>query len=441
MDEENSESNRSKPWYQKLLTSYFTWLIAAFLFVGSVLDTISNSIALITPTVSYAGCIILISAVVLIQLTLKRHPVKWSTRDGQQIRFRSLWPWVHILSLGVILSLLVPRIAELTKSTDEPKTAVGVTQSAAFNSTETFNILILPFEALEESKIKEIHIEKVLQTRLIDMSDDEELNLAVTYLSYEKSPLTFNDAIEVGRRHKANLVIWGNYYEQVHSDKTQLDLRYVLIDSLAPNVQPKGRTPVSDVYSLSLLQEGFLQKDIDYIIYWTLALREFAQEQYEKALNHFVYVESTFADKFAGAVDLKMDQYGISFSVNRPSLQLSYNLAFCYAVKGNYEQAIQYWNAVLMGGLHTAGGSRMVYDVFAMAIASSNDDAIRLCASALLNRASAFRETGKFSLAKEDYERFMKDSKDLLVLAPLYESMKDLLMKEINELSNCSQEK
>lgn len=421
-----------KPWYQRLATSYFPWLIGAFLLTGSVLDSISNSIALITPAASYVGCIVIILTVLVVQFRIRRRPLKWITPDGQETRYISLWPWLHIVSLGVILLLLIPRASEWARI------VTSDLEPATFKSTEPFNVLILPFEVLEDSALKKIHIENVLQKRLIDMSGEQNLDLAAVYLPNEKSPLTFDDAIETGRKHKADLVIWGNYYEQVHSDNTQMDIRYTLVNSAAPNVNTKGRTPISEIKSLSLLQQGFLQEDIDYIIYWTLALKEFAQGRYDKALKHFIYVESKFADRFAGSMRFQFDGNSFQLIVNKPSTQLYYNLAYCYFINGEYERSIQYWDAILAveGSSSRGGSSKIIYDPFTLVIASGDNDATLMCATALLNRASAYREIGKIESAQADIQRFIEYSKQSPALAFFYASIKDKVDHEMAELSN-----
>lgn len=433
MGKEQPKSSRSKPWYQRLVIYYLTWFIGAFLFIGSILDSISNSIALITPVVSYVGCIVIILTVFLVQFTIRRHSLKWITPDGQETRFISLWPWLHIVSLGVILLLLIPRVPDWAS---KKRIAVPDPEPVTFKNTETFNVLILPFEALEDSTLKKLHIESVLQKRLIDMSSEQNLDLAATYLPNEKSPLTFDAAIEIGRRHKANLVIWGNYYEQVHSDNTQMDIRYALVDSGAPNVRHKGRTPISEIKSLSLLQKGFLQEDIDYIIYWTLALKGFSQGSYDKALNHFTYVESKFADRFTGSTQVQFDVNGFRLIVNKPSTQLYYNLAYCYFINGDYERSIQYWNAILaVGGSSGRDGSRVVYDPFTLAIAAGDKDVIIMYATTLLNRATAYREIGKIESAQRDIQTFIGYSKESPDLASFYASIKDKVDHEMEELS------
>jgi F0F1-type ATP synthase delta subunit len=78
----------------------------------------------------------------------------------------------------------------------------------------------------------------------------------------------------------------------------------------------------------------------------------------------------------------------------------------------------------------------MVYDPFTLVIASRDSDAITLYATALLNRAIAYRETGNVKSAEEDIQRFIEYSKHSPALASFYASIRDALELEMKELSN-----
>jgi len=101
--------NRKKPYYQTLLI-YIFWILAGFLALGSLLDSIGNAVTLITPSITVVGTLLILTAWLLTELMLKRSPVRWSTKDGHIIIKKLGWK-VRLSLVGMILLLWVPRIS------------------------------------------------------------------------------------------------------------------------------------------------------------------------------------------------------------------------------------------------------------------------------------------------------------------------------------------
>ncbi len=280
--------------------------------------------------------------------------------------------------------------------------------AAAFDpASDRFRVLILPFEALEESKLRETRYGRAVEKRLVEIKEEKDLDLDIKYLQDEHSPSGFREATNTGRKHNADLVIWGDYYERVHSDATHAAVKYSLVDIEPPNVSATGKTPITEIQSLTLISQGYLQHDIDYILYWVLALEKFAKEMYGDALPLFVQVESEFSDQLKGIVSFKMADKGMAFSMSLPALQLFYHLGYCYSVNRRHNKAGCYWSAILDGGTTTPGGSMIGWDTFALALSEGNESAIRVCAFALLNRAIGYQQMGKHGAAKNDFQRLL----------------------------------
>ena len=127
-----------KPWYQRFLIYYIPWLFAAILFVGAVLDTIVSSLELISPITTYIGTSVVIVGIVGLEIYLRRHPLPWVTQGGQTIRFKSLWPWLHILALGVLICLWIPRLGMTSPRDQQYQTDLLVSCEIVRNSPVTF---------------------------------------------------------------------------------------------------------------------------------------------------------------------------------------------------------------------------------------------------------------------------------------------------------------
>ena len=181
---------------------------------------------------------------------------------------------------------------------------------------------------------------------------------------------------------------------------------------------------------MTLVSQGFLQHDIDYILYWVIALEKFSSEKYEEALPLFVRVKEKFADKFAGILSFKMNEQGFSFRANLPAIQLFYNLAYTLSMNDKYDESIKYWSELLTGG-STKGGSMMVYDTLMVAISIKNHDAVKLCAFALFNRALAYQQIGMFEEAKNDYEKLVTVSSQSEILKSYIQPIEDFINQQL----------
>lgn len=245
--------------------------------------------------------------------------------------------------------------------------------SRLFREANTFNILLLPFDPLAKASANEIKPERVLLKRLNDMRHEQSLSVQVALLEDTVLPASFEEGIELGHRHGAKLVIWGDYYQSVGGNATELVLRWALVDP-APlvNLPATGKTPVETVENLSLLTQGHLQGDIDFVLFWTLSYFEMASGQYQNALNHLETVQKQFGVRFPGTISLRMNASGFSMAVNRSSVQLIYYMGHCHQELGQFKKAIACWDAILIVSGGRKGGSMFVGDAIAMAIGMSN---------------------------------------------------------------------
>lgn len=116
----------NKPRHQKLIT-YIGLIAGGFIVAGSLLDTINNSIDLITPPITYVGTILAGLITLSLQFYLKRNPISWKTKDGQLVHVKSLgWGPKSVLA-GILLALWMPRLVSLKPLTQgwlRPKQAV-----------------------------------------------------------------------------------------------------------------------------------------------------------------------------------------------------------------------------------------------------------------------------------------------------------------------------
>lgn len=110
-----------KTLYQKLVDSYIVWIIAGFFFVGSLLDTVSNTLDLITPMVTWIGTVGIILIFISSNIYLRKRPIIWISEDNQQFNIHSLGLKPALMLFGVLLSLWVPNLINSNSVTTDFK--------------------------------------------------------------------------------------------------------------------------------------------------------------------------------------------------------------------------------------------------------------------------------------------------------------------------------
>lgn len=140
-------------------------------------------------------------------------------------------------------------------------------------------ILIMPFRLWEDCTIKNVRFEAALQDRLRHMSDKHQLDLNVVFLEEGVKPANLEEAKQLGHDHKADLVIWGDLFEQCNSlHETRLKYTMVTTES------NEGETQMATI-KLSSLLAGELKREIQEITYRTVGLRAYQDRKYAQAVE------------------------------------------------------------------------------------------------------------------------------------------------------------
>jgi len=298
-----------------------------------------------------------------------------------------------------------------------PSSVTPGTPSRPFREESTFNILLLPFDPLENLPAKEIKPERAILKRLSDMRHEQKLSVQVALIEDEFLPVSFEHGVELGRRYGANLVIWGDYYQSVGRNATELALRWALVDPpFLANLPSTGKTPVEAVESLSLLTRGHLQGDIDFVLFWSLSYLEMAAARYQNALAHLETVVVRFGDRFPSTISYRTDHRGFSMTVKRTEVQLIYYMGHCYQKLGQLEKAIACWDAILIISGGQKGGNVFAGDMLGLAIGMGESaEVVRGLLHVLLRKAIAQLEFRGFQAATKTFQqvyRYAKMAKD-----------------------------
>ncbi len=152
---------------------------------------------------------------------------------------------------------------------------------------QSFKILILPFDPLADCSTQENDMGKTIYRRLVELKEQDSLNISVRYDTNRFCPVGFEEGKSLGKELNADLVLWGEMYESCRTDSLEACLRYVLLKGENIPIEPRGKTGIRSVPSMTDISQGFLQRDIDYVVYWTLGSEAYAQGRYRTAVARF----------------------------------------------------------------------------------------------------------------------------------------------------------
>ena len=158
---------------------------------------------------------------------------------------------------------------------------------------DSYNILLFPFEPLEECQFKKTDIERTIVLRLNEMNERDNLGLQI-YFDSTTCISGYSDADSIGRKLMADLVIWGELYQQCENDTKDVSLRFANISfkNYAPGIRATNETEITKITSTSEIREGKLQMETDYVVYWVAGYNNMLKRNYSRAVSHFKKIKN-----------------------------------------------------------------------------------------------------------------------------------------------------
>lgn len=247
------------------------YLIGGYILLSQLIKATYNYKNILPPKIAI-GLIILITITwITLILLSKSKKIKWKKFPIKKLGIKT-----HLFFSGAIIGLI---ITLLFNNTHEKNT------SFVFDDTTKYNVLLLPFSPDVDCNILETNLENSLIERFnnIELEDKKEINF-----HFDNSTPCFNDIKDVVKtlvKSNANMAIWGSYEEDCN-EPNKVRLRFVARESEIDSMINIGDTEMQELENLKDLREGYLQKDIDLIIYTTIGINKFNKRKYEDAINY-----------------------------------------------------------------------------------------------------------------------------------------------------------
>lgn len=278
--------------YQRIL-EIITWIGGGILIFGALLDSLSNTISLITiPTVVLLS-LCLIGAYILIAVLLHYKRITWTNNAGEAYRITRLGKKTTWSLAGIIILLWTGAII------NSRGTAVSQQKKSIFSTNNPgFKVLILPFQEECELENKKYDIGQVIQKRLEDLSRKDAIHLQVHYLtdSIDFRNFTGGKADSIRKYHQADMIVYGSYsYSQCEgSTKDKICYNYIADyqnESLAA-MRAQTEYKMQDFTGLDDIRKGTGQEHIDYVIYYIGGVSLVLKSEFSDALKKFQKIKN-----------------------------------------------------------------------------------------------------------------------------------------------------
>ncbi len=173
-----------------------------------------------------------------------------------------------------------------------------------------FTVLILPFSVLQDNPNIIVKLEQVILNRLIQKSEAKKMYINVIYRPKKDKPApSYPQALEAGKKQKADIVIFGEIYEQASGDSVQTCVKYVLVyKDTAKQIQ--GETGIKSFSKLTDIRAGNLQTEIECVVDMAIAYNFSNKGKYSEALIVLNEIDTFTNEYYSANVSLlKADCY------------------------------------------------------------------------------------------------------------------------------------
>lgn len=218
-----------------------------------------------------------------------------------------------VITYIVITFIVIGGLAKFIKDWEVIRDSVSAhftfDNTVSFNDTTKFNILILPFKKLQDQKDNDARFEEALEGRFTSLKNENKINLEVIYENSDKIIDEFDSAKAIGLNRKADLVIFGDYYEAKENYDVNIKYIYITYSTYVHNNLLNSNTlkenaivnddssyeqiPLTIYYDggplgfnrISDISKGKIQNNIERMIFIALALESYNKNDIYNSLN------------------------------------------------------------------------------------------------------------------------------------------------------------
>jgi hypothetical protein len=198
-----------------------------------------------------------------------------------------VFKWPLAITSGVIVFILTTIVAWEIEEYWSSKRQVNNNYKQEISAIDQsineglFNILILPFGSSDYCEGEKILCERELKNffnRTVGGDTLAPVNIFVESLDNNiETAFSNEDLINLGKKYKADLIIWGDYTRRCSWDTTKIVVNYLMFDEYIARysgMTNPANSIAGGIENLSELAEGEIVGDLDDIVFWALGVRE-----------------------------------------------------------------------------------------------------------------------------------------------------------------------
>lgn len=231
-------------------------------------------------------------------------------------------------NLGLRASNGMAQIVERLVKTQNPYTNLFQLVEPFTNSLDNpsantqARILVLPFNTLVENPQRNLKLKLSLESKLKELGYENELQFQVLPLPDVSPLISPQEAEQLGADTNADLVIWGDLYDEGASFEVQLQYQ---LSFQGKQFQSTKRRNSKLFYQSEDRYSGFVNGTLKTLLHWMLGLHAYWNQDYQTAISFLTKIPDT------NTLD---------------SNEKWYRLGICYHEIKNYQEAIACYEKV-----------------------------------------------------------------------------------------------
>lgn len=290
-----------KPFHQKL----YELIAALFIGIGSfgtILGSINDAAEIFNNLrVAIWTTVFFIVSVVSIYLWIRYLKPKRENEVGGPTKVVRINKKVYLGVAGAVLLIWIGKLWTTNKTASSPQTATYVKNVPAVDSSFTrpifnandkrFKILIFPWKQQGSYQNKMYYIGPLLKELFEALSKQEKVNLVVEYMgdSVELGDLAREEVDSIMKYHNADHVLYGSYAfketEGSSTDKICFNYQTYYSDWSPTPIHSRTDNEMVDFHGQSDLRRGSGYEEVNYILYWSMALAEVKGKRFAQAIE------------------------------------------------------------------------------------------------------------------------------------------------------------
>ncbi|MEM1319170.1 MAG: tetratricopeptide repeat protein [Bacteroidota bacterium] len=270
-----------------------------------------------------------------------------------------------ITSIGVLTGLVALLVTlYINRSKIIPSSYQLHNQASLFQNPDSYNILLLPFGSSQKCELETIICEREVEERFNLLKEqNDSLNIEVQVyqgVNTTTRSLAFDRARSIGDSLGADLVVWGDYQSKCEWDSTKIRVKWASVETDIPFLDPQEDIEYQGIQDLSQIEEGEVTGNVEEIVYWALARKDFSSANFGKSLAYLLKIKAQEKIEYAvifnaiGRCYHELDQqakaaqyYSKAIELNPENADFYNNRGYFFHAQKRYAEALVDYNKAI----------------------------------------------------------------------------------------------